>query len=677
MILRRQWIRTFNQIRRYSEAIPNCKVQWYYATDVPNKKPFEPEYSRGEKEPKKFLAFSQTDSRRLERFYQLFKSKDEAESSAFKAIPVNEDYLFEVDLSNKELRPTYWEGPVYEVRRGLWFNSDGLPLQDSLTKEVENLYQKVHRHKQELQASSQLTKNNGKEPDQDPHRDLFKLSGNKNLGKYVFFSDDKTAFILPALYGGSLQLNWLRSNVTQAVRFGITKLTRGVDADTNILDAAKESVEKEVEETSKGLGKLTDMINWEMFGFMSGLNPLVGSSKRPRTERDADKAMEKEIETDYNGGESTKRNSTSNHRDVDHLVFCVHGIGQNLGKKYQYVNFAHTVNLLRQNMKKAYENSDKLKELNKANGQEDWSANCRAQVIPITWRHRIGFKTDDYDINTEDVTLPTLNDITPDGVKSLRKVLGDVVLDVLLYGERQYKHRILTAVTSQLNHLYNLYCSRNPGFNGKVHIVGHSLGSLILFDILANQKQYALDFDVHNFFTIGSPVGVFKLIQKSRLRGSLDESSAKYQSPKCQNFYNVFHVCDPIAYRVEPLVDRSLASIQPAYMPHWTSNDITSKVYELGTSLISSDPQKDQKLSTVLTARQLALLTDINASGRIDYSFLPNFLEVDLISAIRAHVSYFEEMDMAAFLLRELLSKRPRVTNQVRARKKTEPDAHE
>ena len=36
-------------------------------------------------------------------------------------VPVNEDFLFDVDIEKRELAPTYWLGPVYEVRRGTWF----------------------------------------------------------------------------------------------------------------------------------------------------------------------------------------------------------------------------------------------------------------------------------------------------------------------------------------------------------------------------------------------------------------------------------------------------------------------------------------------------------------------------------------------------------------------------
>ena len=36
-------------------------------------------------------------------------------------VPVNEDYLFDVNVDERELTPAYWLGPVYDVRRGTWF----------------------------------------------------------------------------------------------------------------------------------------------------------------------------------------------------------------------------------------------------------------------------------------------------------------------------------------------------------------------------------------------------------------------------------------------------------------------------------------------------------------------------------------------------------------------------
>ena len=36
-------------------------------------------------------------------------------------VPVNEDYLFDVDIERRELGPVYWLGPIYDVKRGTWF----------------------------------------------------------------------------------------------------------------------------------------------------------------------------------------------------------------------------------------------------------------------------------------------------------------------------------------------------------------------------------------------------------------------------------------------------------------------------------------------------------------------------------------------------------------------------
>ena len=79
-----------------------------------------------------------------------------------------------------------------------------------------------------------------------------------------------------------------------------------------------------------------------------------------------------------------------------------------------------------------------------------------------------------------------------------------------------------------MNRIYNLFLERNPTFNGRVSLVGHSLGSAICFDILCRQpldgkmfvpKEFnldprlALDFDVNAFFAIGSPIGLFQMLK--------------------------------------------------------------------------------------------------------------------------------------------------------------------
>jgi hypothetical protein len=85
-----------------------------------------------------------------------------------------------------------------------------------------------------------------------------------------------------------------------------------------------------------------------------------------------------------------------------------------------------------------------------------------------------------------------------------------------------------------------LFKERNPEFKGKVHLMGHSLGSAILFDLLCQQKrdlptqqksglrlwptqqipeiptkdpELKLDFKVDDFFCLGSPIGLFQMLK--------------------------------------------------------------------------------------------------------------------------------------------------------------------
>lgn len=123
-----------------------------YALDVPISKPEWYKYEKV-KEPESFIPFSEYDSKQLEREF----SKTEGN-----LVEVNEDKLFQVDLKNFELSPIYWDGPIYEVRRGLWFNSDGMPLKAELTKEIEEGFQRLKPYTYESTNEEQIktTKSN-------------------------------------------------------------------------------------------------------------------------------------------------------------------------------------------------------------------------------------------------------------------------------------------------------------------------------------------------------------------------------------------------------------------------------------------------------------------------------------------------------------------------------------
>ncbi|XP_032324486.1 phospholipase DDHD2 isoform X4 [Camelus ferus] len=85
------------------------------------------------------------------------------------------------------------------------------------------------------------------------------------------------------------------------------------------------------------------------------------------------------------------------------------------------------------------------------------------------------------------ITLPSIN--------RLRHFTNDTILDVFFYNSPTYCQTIVDTVASEMNRIYKLFLQRNPDFKGGVSIAGHSLGSLILFDILTNQKDSLGDTD--------------------------------------------------------------------------------------------------------------------------------------------------------------------------------------
>ena len=116
--------------------------------------------------------------------------------------------------------------------------------------------------------------------------------------------------------------------------------------------------------------------------------------------------------------------------------------------------------------------------------------------------------------------LFTLKDLQPPSIPIVRDLIKDVMLDIPFYLS-SHKDKILEAVCAEANRVWEVFCRNTPHFqdHGRVHIIGHSLGSVIGMDILSRQPTYIsksdkLDalhfrFDVTNLFCLGSPVGFF------------------------------------------------------------------------------------------------------------------------------------------------------------------------
>ena len=71
----------------------------------------------------------------------------------------------------------------------------------------------------------------------------------------------------------------------------------------------------------------------------------------------------------------------------------------------------------------------------------------------------------------------------------------------------------------------------------------------------------------------------------------------------------------------------------------------------------ANDGDEEESAKRKLTPKELSILTSLNNTGRIDYSLPMGVLDFSLISAVSAHISYFEDENTAGFIMKKVLSK--------------------
>ncbi|XP_073322799.1 triacylglycerol hydrolase DDHD2-like isoform X2 [Pagrus major] len=155
---------------------------------------------------------------------------------------------------------------------------------------------------------------------------------------------------------------------------------------------------------------------------------------------------------------------------VDHLVFMVHGIGPACDLRFrsiiQCVNDfrSASLSLLASHYKRA---------------QQDGQVG-RVEFLPVNWHSSLHGDATGVDEDIQRITLPSIS--------KLRHFTNDTLLDLFFYNSPTYCQTIVDTVASEINRLHTLFNQRHPEFKGAVSVVGHSLGSLILFDLLTNQR---------------------------------------------------------------------------------------------------------------------------------------------------------------------------------------------
>lgn len=63
-------------------------------------------------------------------------------------------------------------------------------------------------------------------------------------------------------------------------------------------------------------------------------------------------------------------------------------------------------------------------------------------------------------------------------------MLNTSAMDILYYTSPLYGAEVRAGLQKELNSLYCMFASRHPGWQGKISILAHSLGCVIVYDIV-------------------------------------------------------------------------------------------------------------------------------------------------------------------------------------------------
>ncbi|KAJ9602612.1 hypothetical protein H2200_012805 [Cladophialophora chaetospira] len=383
---------------------------------------------------------------------------------------------------------------------------------------------------------------------------------------------------------------------------------------------------------------------------------------------------------------------------VGDLVLVIHGIGQKLSERVDSFHFTHAINSLRREF-----NVELATEAVKGNLRSDTGI----MVLPVNWRLTVSFDEDIKTTSEDTENKFALKDITPDTLPAVRSVISDVMLDIPYYLSH-HKEKMTSAVIREANRVYRLWCRNNPGFEdyGRVHLIAHSLGSVMAMEILSQQptriaKDITLDtkrpsekffeFDTTNLFSCGSPSGFFLLLhnanlvpRKGREKPGMESEDrqpgiaheASFGCLAVDNIYNIVHRNDPISYLQNASVDELYArSLQPALIPsasvglmarvgrqlHWASST-AGDAYAIAAPPVR--PELQQMPSTVemethnfsreeIAEKRMYLL---NENGQIDWFLSAGAgpLEFQYLNMLSAHSSYWLLQDFVRFLVVEI-----------------------
>lgn len=358
--------------------------------------------------------------------------------------------------------------------------------------------------------------------------------------------------------------------------------------------------------------------------------------------------------------------------DIDHLVFVVHGIGQ------------------KRDTGKIIRNTALFRDC------VDWckekyfpSSKHRIEFFPVEWRSSLKLDGDIVDA------------ITPYSVMSIRHLLNTSAMDIMYYTSPLYGGEVRLGLQKELNRLYQMFISRHPNWSGKISILAHSLGCVIVYDIVTGWMGHdtnlltqlspditndRLKFNIDNMFCLGSPLSVFLALRTRTTTTNKIDFVPQYL---CKKFFNIFHWSDPVAYRMEPLLVRGYSKIEPVLIMPYGGVDgqqgeqpPSSLTNPDGNMPTSDNEEREVESPTDTPTRggdkgwslwglvrggwnnkeggsspvpdTNPIRPDEELEQRLDYVLRAGGLGRNYLYTVRAHTAYWNNYDVAYFVLTKL-----------------------
>ncbi|VDP77522.1 unnamed protein product [Echinostoma caproni] len=154
------------------------------------------------------------------------------------------------------------------------------------------------------------------------------------------------------------------------------------------------------------------------------------------------------------------------HKPIDHVFFVIHGIGTIYNLRGQ--GLVECVNNLRRTTRQIEQSHFP-------------HHNNRVEFLPVMWHD--GLHSDATGIDEQ------LSQISLRSIPKLRQFTNGTLMDILFYTSSKYCQVIVDTVATEMCRLRKLFLARNPEFTGGFSVIGHSLGSVIAFDLLSHQGQ--------------------------------------------------------------------------------------------------------------------------------------------------------------------------------------------